>query len=215
MAIRSHCLPISTAVARTTERRIPFKCSTMWPPTECMPTMGCWSSSDVGFPPRRKLARPLAGGFPGFRLGLRLALSFEIDRYGGADEVLQGRPIDLFAFVDVDGAPDISVEAGVEQTGRVLQRGTLGKCEFDDALVGFPGADDAVVGKDRSSRRCWLDPLPLFDDLGIGLMDDGAHFGEHLPAPVSKFLDPPVDECRSRFRHYGFFHVQLQLSQLI
>ena len=31
-----------------------------------------------------------------------------------ADEILQGRLIDLVAFVDVDGAPDIPVEAGVE-----------------------------------------------------------------------------------------------------
>jgi hypothetical protein len=38
----------------------------------------------------------------------------EIERHGSADEVLQGRLIDLVAFVDVDGAPDIPLEAGVE-----------------------------------------------------------------------------------------------------
>ena len=45
---------------------------------------------------------------------LRLALALEIERHGSADEILQGRLIDLVAFVDVDGAPDIPVQAGVE-----------------------------------------------------------------------------------------------------
>jgi hypothetical protein len=60
--------------------------------------------------PAIKLASPLAARSP----GLRLALALEIERHGSADEILQGRPIDLLAFVDVDGAPDIPVEAGVE-----------------------------------------------------------------------------------------------------
>ena len=61
-----------------------------------------------------KLAGPLAGP-PGLRLGLRLALrlalALEIERHCRADEILQGRLIDLVAFVDVDGAPDIPLEA--------------------------------------------------------------------------------------------------------
>lgn len=61
-----------------------------------------------------KLIGPLAA----CSVGLRLALGFglEIERHRSADEVLQSRLIDLVAFVDVDGAPDIPVEAGVEQT---------------------------------------------------------------------------------------------------
>jgi hypothetical protein len=62
--------------------------------------------------PAMKLVGPLAGGSPG--LGLRLVLALEIERHCSADESLQGCLIDLVAFVDVDGAPDISVEAGVE-----------------------------------------------------------------------------------------------------
>src|ERR1700720_602418 len=46
--------------------------------------------------------------------GLRLALALEIERHRGADEILQGRLVELVAFVEVDGAPDIPVEAGVE-----------------------------------------------------------------------------------------------------
>ncbi len=58
--------------------------------------------------PAMKLVGPLAGSSPWLRLGLR------IERHCSADEILQGRLIDLVAFVDVDGAPDIPVQAGVE-----------------------------------------------------------------------------------------------------
>ena len=57
-----------------------------------------------------KLVGRLAARSP----GLRFAPALEIERNCGADEILQGRVIDLVAFVDVDRAPDISVEAGVE-----------------------------------------------------------------------------------------------------
>jgi len=57
-----------------------------------------------------KLAGPLAARSP----GLGLALDHEIERHGSTDEILQGRLIDLVTLVDVDGAPDIPVEAGVE-----------------------------------------------------------------------------------------------------
>ncbi len=60
--------------------------------------------------PARKLVGPLAARSP----GLRLALALEIERHCGADEILQGRLIDLVAITDVDGAPDIPIEAGVE-----------------------------------------------------------------------------------------------------
>ena len=60
--------------------------------------------------PAMKLVGPLAARSP----GLRLALALQIERHCSADEILQGRLIDLVAFVDVDGAPGIPVEAGVE-----------------------------------------------------------------------------------------------------
>ena len=62
--------------------------------------------------PAMKLVGPLAVRRPGLRLGLTFAL--EIERHCSADEILQGRLIDLVAFVDVDGAPGIPVETGVE-----------------------------------------------------------------------------------------------------
>ncbi len=60
--------------------------------------------------PAMKLVGPLAARSP----GLQLALALEIKCHGSADEILQGRLIDLVAFVDVDGAPDIPLQAGVE-----------------------------------------------------------------------------------------------------
>ena len=62
--------------------------------------------------PALKLVGPLAARSPGLRLAL--ALEIEVERHCSADEILQGRLIDLVAFVDVDGAPGIPVEAGVE-----------------------------------------------------------------------------------------------------
>ena len=49
--------------------------------------------------------------------GLRFALGFglEIELHGSADQFLQGGFVDLFAFADVDGAADVSFEAGVEE----------------------------------------------------------------------------------------------------
>ena len=58
------------------------------------------------------LAGALAGGSPGLRFGLTFGL--EIHRHSSADEMLQGRLVDLVALVDVDGAPGIPLEAGVE-----------------------------------------------------------------------------------------------------
>jgi hypothetical protein len=66
-----------------------------------------WGCSDLPRSPGLRLGL-------GLWLGLGLRLGLEIERDGSADEILQGRLIDLVAFVDVDGAPDIAFEAGVE-----------------------------------------------------------------------------------------------------
>ena len=60
------------------------------------------------------LAMKLVGPLDDRSPGLRFALAFEIERHGSADEVPQGRLIDLVAFVDVDGTPGIPAEGGVE-----------------------------------------------------------------------------------------------------
>ena len=70
-----------------------------------------WGCSDLPRSPGLRLGLWLGLGL-GLWLGLRLGLEIEGD--GSADEILQGCFIDLVAFVEVDGAPDIAFEAGVE-----------------------------------------------------------------------------------------------------
>src|SRR4029077_8451081 len=87
-------------------------------------------------PPRP--GRVLAGGrlaAPAARL--RRALVLQVERHRRADESLQGGRVELVVFADVDGAADVPLEAGVEETRRVLQLGALGKRQLDDALVGL------------------------------------------------------------------------------
>ena len=62
----------------------------------------------------RKLTGALAARSPGLRLGLSFKQAFEIERHRSANEIFQGRLVDFLAFVDVDGAPDVAIKAGVE-----------------------------------------------------------------------------------------------------
>jgi hypothetical protein len=60
--------------------------------------------------PVMKLVGPLVARSP----GLRLVSALEIERHCSADEIPQGRVIDLVAFVNVDRASDIPFKARVE-----------------------------------------------------------------------------------------------------
>src|SRR5206468_3447886 len=64
--------------------------------------------------PLRKLAGPFASRLSVLQLGFQSALYLEVERYCLADEILQRSLVDLLAFVDVDGAPHIPIEARVE-----------------------------------------------------------------------------------------------------
>ena len=52
--------------------------------------------------------------WPRLRLSLAFKQALEIERYRSANEIPQGRLVDFLAFADVDGAPDVAIEAGVE-----------------------------------------------------------------------------------------------------
>src|ERR1700704_5844504 len=91
-----------------------------------------------------------------FLRGFRLGGTVEGDRL--ANERLEGGLVNLFSFVDVDRAAYVSVEARVEEAGRILQRRALGEGKLHDTLVGFASADDAIVRPNRSAH-----PLPLLD----------------------------------------------------
>src|SRR4051812_20543678 len=81
-----------------------------------------------------------------------------IQRHGCAKERLERLLVDLVALADIDGAPHVTFEAGIEEPCRVLERRTLGEGQLHDRLVGLPGADDAVVLPHRNPS-----PLPLLD----------------------------------------------------
>ena len=75
-------------------------------PSQPVDTGCCWEQTwpELAMKP----VGPLAARSPGFRLAL------EIERHRSANECLQGLLIDLLAFVNVDGPPDIPVKARIE-----------------------------------------------------------------------------------------------------
>src|SRR5215469_1766748 len=98
--------------------------------------MPCWPSgvfertkqrsrcSDVGWPTQRgvrcvgcttQLVGALPGRRPRLRSGLLFVLALEVEGHGSANEILQGRLLDLVAFVDVNRTPDIPPETGVKE----------------------------------------------------------------------------------------------------
>ena len=118
--------------------------------------------------------------------------------------------VNCFSFVDVDRAAYVSVEARVEETGRILQRRALGEGQLHGFLVGFAGADDPVVRPDRNT------PLPFLDDVRVCFLDELAHSAEGFPAPVGELGDSFRDELRGRLAlaRGGLFHDLLPLRHL-
>src|SRR5882724_7763158 len=107
-----------------------------------------------------------------------------VQRHGGADERLERPFIDLDALMEVDGAPGGAFEAGVEEAGRVLERGALGEGHLHYAPVRLTGADDSGVRPHRNPS-----PLPLLDHFRVGLLDESADPSERLAAPIAQLLD--------------------------
>src|SRR5215472_3015357 len=130
----------------------------------------------------------LAGGPTACPLGLGLALALEIERRCVTDESFEGGFVEFVALVNVDGAPDISFEAGVKELRGILQLSALGEGDLDNAFVGLSRADHPVVIPDGNAA-----PFPFLSNSWGGLFDQGADPGEHLAAPVTEFFDPCVD----------------------
>src|SRR6267143_6640044 len=120
----------------------------------------------------------------------RLAGTVEGDRL--ANERLEGGLVNVCSFVDVDRAAYVSVETRVEETGRILQKRALGEGQLHRFLIGFAGADDAVVRPNRTH------PLPLLDDVRVCCLDELAHSAEGFAAPVPELGDSLGDELRCR-----------------
>src|SRR5687767_101556 len=148
----------------------------------------------------------LAGAsFPLLRR-FRLARPVEGDRL--ANERLERGLVNVFSFVDVDRATYVSVETRVEETGRILQRRALREGQLHDILIGFAGADDAVVRPNWCAGFGWFDPLPLLDNVRVCFLNQLAHSAEGFPAPVPEFGDSFRDElrCRLALARARFFH---------
>src|SRR4051794_24150082 len=76
----------------------------------------------------------------------RLLSARSIERDRGADERLQRIRVDLLTLVNVDGAPDVAVQARVEELRRIFQGCALEEGQLHDRLVRLSGADAPVVG---------------------------------------------------------------------
>src|SRR4026207_2205867 len=100
--------------------------------------------------------------------------------------------------MDVDRAADVSLEARVEETGRILQRRALGEGQLHDLLVRFAGADDAVVRPNRCTGAGCFDPLPLLDNVRVCILDKLAHSAERFTPPVPELGDSVRDYLRCR-----------------
>src|SRR4029450_11267571 len=127
---------------------------------------------------------------------LCLARSVERDRL--PNECLKGGFVNVFSLADVDRAANVSVEARVEETTRILQRRTLCEGELHHALVGFARTNNPVVRPCGSARVRGFDPLQLLDYVRVGFLDDCSNSSESLSAPVSKVSDSCRDQLRCR-----------------
>src|ERR1700712_1452397 len=88
----------------------------------------------------RESARSRPAFQRGKRSGLRLLrplrLGDAVERDCSADERLEGRFVDHFAFVNIDRATHVPLKTGVEQACRIFQRGALREGQFHDEFVG-------------------------------------------------------------------------------
>src|SRR5277367_3239197 len=125
---------------------------------------------------------------------LPLSAHYGVGRHRGADELLEGSFVDLLPFAEVDRTPHVPFQAGIEELLRVCKGGSASEGELYNLLIRFPCADDALMRPDGGSP-----PFPLLQDVGVGIVDELTEMSEGLPAPVPKFLDLLVDECRGRF----------------
>src|SRR5206468_10316098 len=114
-----------------------------------------------------------------------------------ADELLEGRLVDLLAFAEIDRTPCLSFQAGVEELLRVLDRGSAKEGELHDLLVRLARADAAVMRPYRGASGFRLLPFPLLLDVGVGLVDQLPDLCEGLSSPIPQLFDPLADVRRS------------------
>src|SRR5262249_40316385 len=113
--------------------------------------------------------------------------------------------------MDIDGAPDVAFEAGVEEAGRVLERGALGEGQLHGIVARPPGRDYSIVPPTRTPehRVGGLPPFPLLDHVGVGLFDERSAPSERLAPPISELLDSRVDQPGGRVFFFSLLRAAL------
>ena len=82
--------------------------------------------------------------------------------------------------MQIDCAPCVPIEAGIEDARWVYDRSALLESEFYVSLVGLACTDDSTVGPDWNSS-----PLPFFRYLGVCLLDQLTDVRQRLATPVA------------------------------
>src|SRR6516162_918846 len=124
--------------------------------------------------------------------GLALGSGF-VQGHCGANQGLQRLLVYLLALVEVDGTPCVPVKTGIEEARRILQSRPFREGHLHDVLVSLTCADTSAVLPHRNPS-----PLPLFDDFGIGFLDQATEPSAHLAPPVAQLLDSRVYQLRRR-----------------
>src|ERR1700754_177437 len=170
------------------------------------PGMGAFretSNDERGF---RQPAGDLSSGcLPGSRLGVGL-----VEGYRRLHQGLECRGVYLLALGDIDGTAHVAVEACVEKLGRVGQRSAFGEGQLHLVLVGLTSADYPAEGPDGCTH-----PLPFLHHIGRRLVNQLAHPGQGLPAPVAEVFNPLVNQlrcCRGIDRNWLFHDASSQTT---
>src|ERR1700680_4547448 len=116
-----------------------------------------------------------------------------VGRHRGADELLEGSFVDLFPFAEIDRAPRVPFQAGIEELLRVFDGGSAKEDELHDLLVRFTCADAAVMRPDGSSGGRGLLPFPLLLNVGVGIVNELTDMSEGLSSPIPQLLNPLGD----------------------
>src|SRR3984885_13228459 len=122
-----------------------------------------------------------------------------VQRHGGVNERLQRLFINPVAFMEIDGAPGVAFETGVEEARRVFQRGALGEGHLHGILVRLAGADHSGVLPYRNPS-----PLPLLDHVGTGLFVENSDPSGRLAPPITQLLDSRIYQLRGRVSSFSF-----------
>lgn len=97
--------------------------------------------------------------------------------------------IDLIPLAEIDRSSRIPLQASVEQTVGIINRGTLCEGHFDRGFVHLARADQPCAGVRPNGSA----PFPFLEDRWIGCADDRTERGERVAAPVGQFAEECID----------------------